>query len=73
MNEPNCLFCWNETIACVCTEHELVIKPMLAAFFVSSMKEFAPKTARKIPLRDTIDFLNEWYEDHFDDDSLQNG
>lgn len=67
MTEPNCLFCWNEEISCVCNEDELTIKPILISFFVASMKEFAPKTARKIPLNDAVSFMNDWYENHFED------
>jgi hypothetical protein len=69
--DPYCLFCWNEPIACVCKEEELILKRILIAFFVASMKEFSPKIAKKTELQVGIEFLNEWYEDYFSSISMQ--
>lgn len=65
-DQNECLFCWNPESDCVCYDSEIATKTYFLNFFVSAMKEFAPRKAAKISVYDAVDFVNDFYETHFD-------
>lgn len=66
MLPDECLFCANLLDECRCENVELKTKETFLKLIIDAINEFAPRTASKLTLFDTVDFVNDWFESHFD-------